>query len=133
MAFVAAAMLAGLAACSQPTPAPAPAAAGGAASGAYTLDLIPASAQYGDVVVRMATATGQSTLSSGDPGGFVPVTEAAAPPAGAYRLYHFVQFDGGATTREWEIYRLEANSGRTWYLKYDGAKTASWIELLAVQ
>jgi hypothetical protein len=85
------------------------------------------------VAVRMVTASGQATLTSGDPGGFIPVAEAAAPPAGDYRMYQFVTFDGGATTREWDIYRMDTVSGRTWYLKYDGARAASWIELTAVQ
>jgi hypothetical protein len=123
-------MLAGLAACSQLTPASAPAApAAPTATAAYTLEVIPASANWAEVVVRMATATGQATLAGGQNTTFIPVTEAAPPPSGVYKLYDYYYFDPGATTRSWEIYRLEAGSGRTWLLKFDGAKAASWVEI----
>jgi hypothetical protein len=130
LAFVTVAVLAGLAACSQgasnatnAAPSVAP-----AAPATYQMDIIPGSAQWSVVVVRINGATGQATLSNAGQA-FIHVAEPTPPPAGVYHLSHFTTLDSGATTREWEMYRIEAGSGRVWYLNYDGQSAASWVEL----
>ncbi|HEY3796869.1 MAG TPA: hypothetical protein VGL58_00820 [Caulobacteraceae bacterium] len=148
VAIAAALTLAGLAACTQ-APAPAANSAGTtppaappsnapaantvaapspAPGASYVTELIPASTQWSAVMVRMNAATGKATLSNGG-GSFIPVTDAAPPPPGAYKLTHYATFDSGATTREWEVYRVETGSGRVWELDYDGQTTASWSEI----
>jgi hypothetical protein len=76
----------------------------------------------------MNTATGKTVLSGGV-AAFIAVTEPAAAPAGNYRLYSWTTFDNGATTREWNVYRLDMQSGRLWGMTYDGKTTPSWTEI----
>jgi hypothetical protein len=61
----------------------------------------------------------------------IPITDAQPVPTGNYGIYSWSTFDSGATTREWNAYRFDRQSGRIWNLGYDGVSTASWTEILA--
>ena len=116
-----------------PAPGQTPAAAPSAQpqpQGAYQVALIAGSATWAQDAIRMNTTTGKTDLSPGA-AAFIPVTDAAPVPAGSYRLYSWTTFDSGATTREWDVYRLDTQTGRLWTLIYDGKTTASWSEIVA--
>jgi hypothetical protein len=107
-------------------------AGGGAARAAdnYELAVIPGSSQVTEVVVRTNVTTGQSVLSAGIQS-FVSVAETAPVGAGAYRIYAWNTTDNGTATRAYNVYRMDAASGRLWHLVYDGKVTASWVEITA--
>ena len=108
-----------------------PASAPPAAAGGYELAVIPGSAQWTEDVVRMNTTTGKSDMSPAN-APFISVTEPAPVPLGRYRIYSWSTFDSGATTtREWDVFRLDTQSGRLWELDSDGKTTASWTEIVA--
>jgi hypothetical protein len=119
----------GLPAPGQPAPA-APPSAQPQPQGGYQVTLIAGSATWAQDAIRMNTTTGKTDLSPGA-AAFIPVTEAAPIPAGSYRLYSWTTFDNGATTREWDVYRLDTQTGRFWAMNYDGKTTASWAEIVA--
>jgi hypothetical protein len=100
------------------------------ALGGYQLAVISGSANWVSNVVRLNTTTGASVLSADDDS-FFPITEAGPAPLGTYRIYSWTTYDSGATTREWDVYRLDTQTGRLWHLEYDGKVTASWAEVVA--
>jgi hypothetical protein len=107
---------------SQPAPAP--------TTGAYQVALIAGSANWSQIALRTNTATGKSDLSLAG-GSFIPITDPAPVPSGSYAIYTWSTLDAGATTREWDAYRFDRQSGRLWNLAYDGVATASWTEIVA--
>ena len=84
----------------------------------------------GELTLGAGPVTGQSVISAGiQP--YISVSEAAPVAAGAYRLYAWNTTDNGTATRAYNVYRMDATSGRLWHLVYDGKVAASWVEITA--
>jgi hypothetical protein len=96
----------------------------------YQITLIRGSANASQVALRVDSVTGKSDLSLGG-APLIPITDTQPVPMGNYGIYSWSTLDSGATTREWNAYRFDRQSGRIWNLVYDGVVTASWTEIVA--
>lgn len=94
----------------------------------YEFLIKPGTAQLSAIVVRLNTSSGQGLMSNGGQA-YVAVTDAAAPPSGDYHLLSYSTLDNGAATQEWDFYRVDARSGRSWYLSWDAKTAPAWIEI----
>ena len=94
----------------------------------YEMAVMPGNAASVQVVVRINVATGQSAVSVGS-GTYVAIADPKPVPKSVYRLYSWNTFELTGATRNYSVYRLDAQSGRTWYMNFDGKATASWVEV----
>jgi hypothetical protein len=102
-----------------------PAPAGGASADAYQFTVVPGSAAFGNIVVRVTVATGETTISQGD-AAFITVVDSSPPGPGDYRLYSWASYDATGARDAWNANRVDLQTGRLWWLTYDGKSTASW-------
>jgi hypothetical protein len=91
------------------------------AAPAYELTLVPPAPNGSPPVYRINVASGEVSYESGN--NYLAIKDAQPIPAGTYHLHSQVSSDGKGT---YWLYRMDADSGRTWFLS-----ASVWTEIVA--
>jgi len=95
----------------------------------YQISILPGSVSQAFILVRMNITSGAAAVSvASQP--FITITDATPMNSSVYRVYGSGHYDSGATTREWDVFRFDTQSGQVWmFVCCTG--TPSWSEIVA--